>query len=124
MEKEYVRKAVDLLINAKGGHVKVADVAAVIGISRSYLTSIFKREMKVSPQEFLVSFRMERAGDLLRSTSSQIGEIAQELGYSDPMIFSKAFHKHFGMSPSRYREHTPGLETVSQKGQFASEHPL
>lgn len=123
-EKLYVRKAVDLLINSREKTVRVADVASAIGISRSYLTGIFKREMKVSPQEFLMNFRMERAGDLLRSTASPVGVIAEELGYADSMAFSKAFRKHFQMSPTRFRELKPELVTLTVKGQFTGEHPL
>ena len=123
-EQRYVRQAVDLLINSGEKTVRVADVASTIGISRSYLSEIFKREMKVSPQQFLMNFRMERAGDLLRSTDSPVGVIAEELGYADAMAFSKAFHKHFDMSPSAFRQLKPELVTKTIKGQFAGAHPL
>ncbi|MBO7710160.1 MAG: helix-turn-helix domain-containing protein [Lachnospiraceae bacterium] len=114
----YVKKAVNLLINSKESTVKVSDVADAVGISRSYLTSLFKREMKVSPQEFLMNFRMERAGDLLRHTSWSVGEIAEEIGYADTMSFSKAFKNHFHITPSQFRVLKPELVSLTVKGQF------
>ena len=117
-EQVYVKKAVNLLINSKERTVKVADVADAIGISRTYLTSLFKHEMKVSPQEFLMNFRMERAGDLLRHTTWPIGEIAEEIGYADTMSFSKAFKNHFHMTPSQFRVLKPELVSLTVKGQF------
>jgi len=120
----YVKAAVNLLINSGDRAVKVADVAQTIGISRSYLTSIFKREMKVSPQEFLMNFRMERAADFLRYTDRPVGEIAEEVGYADSMAFSKAFKNYFRMTPSRYRKLKPELVSLTAKGQYVGENML
>ena len=118
-EQGYVKAAVNLLINSDEKSVKVSDVADAIGISRSYLNSIFKREMKVSPQQFLMNFRMEKAGDLLRHTSRPVGEIAEETGYVDTMSFSKAFKNHFHMTPSQFRTLKPQLVALTVKGQFS-----
>jgi len=120
----YVKTAINLLINSQEKNVKVADVASAIGISRTYLTSIFKKEMKVSPQTFLMNFRMERAGDYLRYTDRPVGEIAEEVGYADSMAFSKAFKKHFHLTPSEFRRLKPELASLTIKGAFTSEHPL
>ena len=117
-EQLYVKTAVNLLINSKEKTIRVSDVADAIGISRSYLTSIFKREMKVSPQEFLMNFRMERAGDFLRYTDRPVGEIAEEVGYADSMSFSKAFKNHFHLTPSQFRSLKPELVSLTVKGAF------
>ena len=121
---QYVRTAVNMLINSVGKQIRVADVAKTIGISRSYLTSIFKREMKVSPQKFLMDFRMEKAASLLRSTDSPIGVVAAEVGYSDPLTFSKVFRKQFGINPSEYRRQKPQLVTYKKAREFKSENYL
>ena len=123
-DRLYVKAAVNLLINSENKNVKVNDVVKAIGISRSYLTSIFKKEMKVSPQVFLMNFRMETAASLLRSTDRPIGEIAEEIGYADTMSFSKAFKKHYQLTPSQFRELKPELASLTFKGDFTSEHPL
>ena len=123
-ENLYVKTAVDLLINSQNLHMKVNDIARAIGISRGYLTSIFKNQMGISPQEFQMNFRMERAGNLLRSTDNPVGTIAAELGYTDVMSFSKSFRRHFGVSPTQYREQKVVLVTGGEKGSYTSEHPL
>ena len=100
----YVQTAVNLLISSFGKQIRVSDVARAVGISRNYLDEIFKKEMGVSPKEFLMNYRMEKASSLLASTSSPVGLIAEEVGYSDPMTFSKVFRRRRGMSPTEFRE--------------------
>ena len=117
----YVKTAVNLLINAGNRTVRVSDIAQTIGISRSYLTSIFKREMKVSPQEFLMNFRMERAADFLRHSDRPVGEIAEEVGYGDSMAFSKAFKNHFHVTPSQFRSLKPEMVSLTAKGEYIGE---
>jgi AraC family transcriptional regulator of arabinose operon len=104
LDHGYVQTAVNLLISSYGKQIKVSDVAKAVGISRNYLDEIFKKEMGVSPKEFLMKYRIEKASSLLSSTSNPIGLIAEEVGYSDPMTFSKVFRSRRGMSPTEYRE--------------------
>ena len=120
----YVETAVNLLINADDPLIKVGDVARTIGISRGYLTSIFKKKMKISPQAFQIKYRMERAGDLLRSTDSPVSVIAEKLGYMDVLSFSKSFRRHFGMSPTAFRKDKLTVVNTQIKGSFTSDHPL
>lgn len=82
---------------------KVSDIAAYIGITRSYLTHIFKQKMKISPQEYLVSYRLEQSSRLLRTTNLSIQEIADQVGYENPLTFSKMFKHVYGVSPKHYR---------------------
>ena len=124
IEKRYVRTAVNLLINPGNPQVKVSEVAKTIGISRGYLTRIFRSQMGVSPQEFQTKFRMERAGDLLRSTDNSVTTVAEELGYTDVLSFSKSFRKHFGMSPTAFRKQKVVVIAGETKGSYTSDHPL
>ena len=78
-------------------HAKISDIASYIGITRSYLTHIFKQKMEISPQEYLVSYRLEQGSRLL------IGEIAEKIGYENPLTFSKIFKNVYGVSPKNYR---------------------
>ena len=110
-EKVYVREAMNLLSDPQNPQIKVTDVARTIGISRGYLSSLFKRELMISPQEFQIRFRLEKALYFLRNTDLSVSAIAEELGYMDVLSFSKSFHKHLGMSPSAYRAH-PDLLSV------------
>jgi len=79
--------------------VKVSDIAAYIGIDRSYLTHIFKKELQISPQEYLIKYRMDQAEILLRDKNLKIQTVAKEIGYSDAITFSKMYKKIKGISP-------------------------
>ncbi len=84
--------------------IKVNDIANYIGINRSYLTAIFKKKLNVSPQKYLVSFRLQKAAKLLKSTDMSITDIASEVGYVDAISFSKMFKQEYNMSPKTFRD--------------------
>ncbi len=99
----YVRSAVQY-IHSNYSRMRVNDIAAHIGINRSYLTTIFKNKLKVSPQEYLVSYRLNKAKQLLQTTDQSIQEVAYHVGYDNPLTFSKMFKNAFGISPKNYRK--------------------
>jgi len=121
---QYVRRAVDIITRSYRNHIKVAEIAREIGISRNYLSSIFKRELGLTPQEFLIDYRMEVAAMLLRNTENPVNVIALEVGYGDPLSFSKTFRKKWEMSPSEYRQRKPELISRFVKGDYTSSYPL
>ena len=88
----------------------IAELADHIGISRSYLTQLVKEQIGMSPQEYLISFRLEHAAHYLRNSTDPVRYIAQECGYEDSMAFSKAFRKKYGKSPSEYRDAWAGMK--------------
>lgn len=99
----YVQYAVQF-IHLNYSHIKVNDIARYIGINRSYLTTIFKNKLNVSPQEYLVSYRLNKGKQLLRTTDLSIQEIASRIGYDNPLTFSKMFKNAYGKSPRYYRQ--------------------
>ncbi|WP_124068168.1 AraC family transcriptional regulator [Clostridium sp. E02] len=84
--------------------IKVQDIADYIGINRSYLTSIFKKKLQVSPQEYLLKYRLSLAAETLASSMRSIQDIAASIGYDNPLTFSKIFKQEYGVSPRHYRE--------------------
>lgn len=85
-------------------HITVQDIADYIGINRSYLTSIFKKQLQVSPKEYLMRFKLNIAAKQLTDTTMSIQEIATGIGYDNPLTFSKIFKQEYGISPRHYRE--------------------
>jgi AraC-like DNA-binding protein len=59
--------------------------------------------MNISPQNFLINYRVERAVDLMQNPELTIGDISRSVGYEDPFQFSKIFKKIKGVSPSEFR---------------------
>ncbi len=100
----YVNKAMEYIINNYQNVVNVNEIADYLSLNRSYLTTIFKKALKVSPQEFLLMYRMKKAMELLMNTDYTINQIAISCGYSNQLSFSKAFHKFQGLSPREFRK--------------------
>ena len=99
----YVREAIQYIQDNYFHPVKVEDIAACIGIDRSYLYMLFKKEVGMSPSEYLASFRLTRAAQMLKLTDYSVESIAWSCGYQDPLVFSRAFKRKFQETPLRYR---------------------
>lgn len=98
----YVEYAVNF-IQANSATAKVSDVAHNIGIHRSYLTSIFRKKLGLSPQEYLMRVKLEKARRLLLDSEASIQEVSQMVGYENPLTFSKCFKNRYGVSPRAFR---------------------
>ena len=73
-------------------------------LSYKYMSHLFKKEEGVTMQQYHNSIRMDEACRLLCSTLMSIGEIADKLGFSDVLYFSRCFRNYTGKSPSAYRK--------------------
>lgn len=100
----YVRHAMEYIWYNYNQKIKISDLADYIGVNRSYLASSFKKMVGCSPQEYLLNFRMEKAKGFLNNTNMQIREVAEAVGYSDQLAFSKMFRMYYGVSPKNFRE--------------------
>lgn len=120
----YVKFAVDYMNFNYGKRIKIDELAEMIGISRSHLTLSFKKELNVSPQDFLLNLRMEKACEQLKNGSEPINIVAANVGYGDSMAFSKAFKQRMGVSPKSYRETKVELVKRNEKGDYTGECPL
>ena len=96
----YLQQALDYMNTRLHENIKISEIASHIGIDRSYLSNIFKSTLELSPQEYLMTLRMDRAAELLENTDDKITSIASAVGYSDPLTFTKMFKRIKGMSPS------------------------
>lgn len=82
----------------------VEDIAKSSHLSPSYLFSIFKKQMGISPIAYLNNYRLSIAADhLLQDMDKPISQIASEVGVCDRIYFNKAFKKQYQMSPTDYR---------------------
>lgn len=84
--------------------IKITKLAADFNISRSYLYNIFRQTFGVSPQEYLMAYRIEKAKQLLtdRRQSLSVKEVAFSAGFDNPLYFSRIFHKRTGMTPTQF----------------------
>ena len=121
---KYVSMAAELIASSYDRKIKVSEIADMVGVNRSYLTSIFKKEMNMSPQEFLINFRLEKAAEMLRETEEQIGTIASAVGYTDALTFSKAFKQKYEVTPSEFRQSVPVIEYKDKRGSYSGNTSL
>lgn len=101
--KTYVNHALDYIENNYYKNIRISAIADYIGINRSYLTTCFKKVLDMSPHEYLIEYRISQAKNLLLSTNLAVNDIAEKVGYTDSLAFSKIFKNHTGMSPRTYR---------------------
>ena len=78
-------------------------------LNYDYIRKLFKKEVGVTPADYLLKERMALAKQLLTSGVSNkfspysISQIAEACGYSEPLYFSRVFKKYYGVSPSEYK---------------------
>ncbi|NIK76722.1 AraC-like DNA-binding protein [Paenibacillus castaneae] len=99
----YVRKAIDYIHMNYYSKISISELAKLIGIDRIYLSSLFKEVVQLSPQMYLLHYRMNKACDLMNNPQLSISDISHSVGYNDPLLFSKMFKKIKGISPTHYR---------------------
>lgn len=99
----YIQEAINFINSNYMNSITINEVANHVNLSRSYLYKMFIKNLKVSPQKYLINLRMYKATLLLKNTKFPIGEVANKVGYSDSLLFSKTFSKYFSMSPLNYR---------------------
>lgn len=81
----------------------VATLAQAAGLSRSAFAARFRELVGESPLAYLGVLRMRQAEQLLRHTPLSLTAIAEELGYQSSQAFNRAFRRHAGVSPGRFR---------------------
>lgn len=84
--------------------VELGNLAMVMHVSSSYLSTRFRKQTGKTFSEYLVSYRIEKAKELLRTGSDNCRQVAAAAGYKDYAQFSKIFKKYVGISPAEYRK--------------------
>ncbi len=99
----YADEAVKYINMNYSRNISIGNIAKHLNIDRSYFSRVFKSIYDVSPQEYLINFRIEKAKFLLQTGNYRVSEVAISLGYTDPYVFAKAFKKSVGVSPQKYK---------------------
>ncbi len=86
----------------KAGYT-VQDLADYAKLERSHFSRLFLKQLGITPQVFLLRIRLELSAQMLLQGQS-VAQVASEVGYSDEKAFFRAFSRHFGTSPGKYRK--------------------
>ncbi|WP_223622492.1 AraC family transcriptional regulator [Microbacterium sp. EST19A] len=90
------------------GNIQVSELAALVDMSPSHLSALFRQATGSGPAAFHTSLRMSHARNLLDTTSLSVREIAAAVGYADPLYFSRHFRRLHGLNPTSYRAQHKG----------------
>jgi len=82
----------------------LAQLAAIASWSPTHYSMVFRRQLNLSPVEYLLRLKIQRACERLRTTDASIAEVALDIGYDDPFYFSRLFRRRVGSSPRAYRK--------------------
>jgi len=101
--RERMAKSIEFMKAHLQEPLKVSTLAALVRLSRSHYTTLFRRVTGYSPLSYLNHLRMQWAVQLLNTTDLSIKRISDQLGFSDQFYFSRAFTKMHNHSPSEHR---------------------
>ncbi|AJS58896.1 phosphoenolpyruvate hydrolase family protein [Paenibacillus sp. IHBB 10380] len=82
--------------------ITLNEVSAILSLSRSYLSTLFKKEVGISFTQYLIHFRLHRAIEILQKEDLPLNNVAEMVGYPNYAQFSKIFKNHKGISPTAY----------------------
>ena len=99
-----IKEAIDYINNHLKNELSQKEVADHVHLNPSYLSVLFKEHVKLTFSEYVTRRRIQRAKELLISTSLPVNDIAEESGYKTAKYFIKIFRELEGMTPSAYRK--------------------
>jgi AraC family transcriptional regulator len=101
-----LRKITDLMVTNLEDEFSLIRLAREAEMSEFHFSRLFKRTTGLTPSQYFIHLRMEKARRLLRETNKSVIEIGLEVGYTSPSHFAQIFRREVGISPSEYRGHT------------------
>lgn len=99
----YVRKALRYMCDHYSEHLELDQVAAYVGLSPSYFSTLFRQTVGASFREHLNWIRVEESKHLLLNEQHTLADIAISMGFPDQSYYCKVFKKFVGVTPGKYR---------------------
>ena len=98
----YTHKAQEYIHLNYNKHIQTGDIAKALNIDRTHFYRIFKTDIGMSPEEYLINFKIQKAKQFLSETQLPISTVAQYVGYTYASFYS-IFYKRTNMTPSQFR---------------------
>lgn len=98
-----LNQVLDYIEAGLAGEIKLADLAGLLGMSPFHFGRMFKQSMGISPHQYVIQQRIERAKYLLKHSDQTIIDIALECGFNSHSHLSKQFRKVMGVAPRNFR---------------------
>jgi AraC family transcriptional regulator len=100
----YLQRVTDYIHDSLEQDIKLADLAAVLDMSQFHFGRCFKQALGLSPHQYIIQQRVERAKQLLRHKELSLSEIAFQCGFSSQSHLGEWFRKTVGITPKAYRK--------------------
>jgi AraC-like DNA-binding protein len=104
LTETYFNYAIEYIFAHLSNKITVKDLTTVLGITQPYLYRIFQQKANKSPKQYIDSCKLNHAKTLLKETNMSVKQIAETVGYENPLVFSKFFSSSEKRSPSEYRK--------------------
>lgn len=101
---DYLQNAITYITANYTKEIHITELANACNLSKSHFMYLFKEELGMTPLEYQQTLRIKDSMSALISSRQNITEIAEQVGYQDPLYFSRVFKKLVGVSPSEYRK--------------------
>ena len=102
--REEIKKAMDYIEEHLDQEIRAADAADMAGFSQYHFYRIFKKETGLSLYQYIQKRRLAQAASLLLNSSMHVIDIAMYLCFESQETFTRAFKKHYGLPPGKYRK--------------------
>lgn len=103
LSKQKLQKVIEYINDRLDEKIQLTDLAKLLNISQYYFCSLFKQSMGISPYQYIIGQRIERAKQLLKQKELSIVDVALKCGFSSQTHFIKQFRKRMGITPLAYR---------------------
>ncbi len=84
--------------------IPLSELAQLVGLSEFHFARRFKASTQLSPHQFVLRCRLERARELLSADHHSLADIAQQVGFADHSHLTRMFKQTYGVTPSEYRK--------------------
>jgi AraC family transcriptional regulator len=105
LSKSKLKQTLEYIHNHLDAEIKLTTLAQIAGISQYYFCQLFKQSMGISPYQYVLQLRIERAKQLLKIPTMTISDVALACGFANQSHFTKHFRKLTGTTPKAYGKH-------------------
>lgn len=102
---DYVEQTVHYLHSTYARDVDLEEIASLLNINKRYLITLFTKQMQISPYQYLIKLRLNKAIELLVEYKQPASIVAQSVGYQTYSHFSRLFKQYTGVSPRDFQKH-------------------
>jgi AraC family transcriptional regulator len=104
LSKTQLQAVIDYIQANIDRNLSLTELASITQLGSHHFSNLFKRSTGLSPYQYVIQQRLDRATELLKNTDRSIVDIAVQTGFANQSHLTTAFRKHLSITPKRYRE--------------------